>query len=74
VVATKAGSRITDGKWCADFSSAGVRKTVEESLVRLGLDAIPLLQLHGPDIVNLTDGLLDTLSRLKTEGKSFTSE
>jgi aryl-alcohol dehydrogenase-like predicted oxidoreductase len=69
VVATKAGSRITDGKRCADFSPAGIRKTVEESLVRLGLDAIPLLQLHGPEISNLTDELLDTLGRLKTEGK-----
>jgi aryl-alcohol dehydrogenase-like predicted oxidoreductase len=69
VVATKAGSRITEGKRCADFSPAGVRKTVEESLVRLGLDAIPLLQLHGPEISYLTDELLDTLSRLKSEGK-----
>jgi aryl-alcohol dehydrogenase-like predicted oxidoreductase len=69
VVATKAGSRITNGKRCADFSPSGVRQTVEESLVRLGLDALPLLQLHGPEISNLTDELLDTLSRLKTEGK-----
>jgi aryl-alcohol dehydrogenase-like predicted oxidoreductase len=70
VVATKAGSCIDEqGKRREDFSSAGVRRTVEASLVRLGLDVIPLLHLHGPDIVHLTDDLLDTLRRLKQEGK-----
>src|SRR6195952_246567 len=70
VIATKAGSYTDDqGKWHEDFSSLGVRRTVEASLTRLGLDAIPLLHLHGPEIVNLTDELLDTLVRLKEEGK-----
>ena len=70
VVATKAGS-YTDGqgKWREDFSSLGVRRTVEASLTRLGLDAIPLMHLHGPEIANLTDDLLDTLARLREEGK-----
>src|ERR1700686_1312250 len=51
VVATKAGS-YTDqrGKRRVDFSPDGGRRTVEASLVRLGLDAIPLLHLHGPEI------------------------
>jgi aryl-alcohol dehydrogenase-like predicted oxidoreductase len=69
IVATKAGSLIRGGKWHEDFSPLGVRQTVEESLVRLRLDAIPLLQLHGPAIADLTDELLDTLIRLKDEGK-----
>jgi aryl-alcohol dehydrogenase-like predicted oxidoreductase len=70
VIATKAGSRIDRwGKWREDFSASGVRQTVEASLVRLQLDAIPLLNLHGPEIVNLTDNLLETLTRLKEEGK-----
>src|SRR3982074_3737286 len=70
VVATKAGS-YTDGrgKWREDFSSSGVRRTVEASLIRLGLDTIPLLHLHGPEIANITDDLLDTLARLREEGK-----
>jgi aryl-alcohol dehydrogenase-like predicted oxidoreductase len=70
VVATKAGS-YTDGqgKWREGFSSLGVRRTVEASLTRLGLDTIPLLHLHGPEIANLTDDLLDTLARLREEGK-----
>jgi aryl-alcohol dehydrogenase-like predicted oxidoreductase len=70
VVATKAGSYTDEqGKWREDFSSLGVRRTVEASLSRLGLDAIPLLHLHGPEITNITDDLLDTLIRLKEEGK-----
>jgi 1-deoxyxylulose-5-phosphate synthase len=52
-----------------DFSADGVRRTVEASLIRLGLDTIPLLHLHGPEIANLTDDLQDTLTRLRAEGK-----
>src|SRR3954462_14278253 len=66
VIATRVGS-YTDGRgrWREDFSPSGVRRTIEASLVRLGLDAVPLLHLHGPEIANLTDDLLDTLIRLK---------
>jgi len=70
VIATKAGSYTDErGKWREDFSPSGVRRTVEASLIRLGLDAIPLLHLHGPEIANITDDLLDTLTRLREEGK-----
>jgi aryl-alcohol dehydrogenase-like predicted oxidoreductase len=70
IIATKAGTYTDErGRWREDFSAVGVRRTVEASLVRLGLDAIPLLQLHGPEIANLTDDLLDTLAGLKQEGK-----
>lgn len=70
VIATKAGSRTNPyGRRIVDFSPAGVRDTVEHSLVRLGIDAISLLQLHGPEISDLTDELLRTLENLKSEGK-----
>jgi aryl-alcohol dehydrogenase-like predicted oxidoreductase len=70
VVATKAGSYTDErGKWREDFSPLGVRRTVEASLLRLGLDALPLLHLHGPEIAQITDDLLDTLARLREEGK-----
>jgi aryl-alcohol dehydrogenase-like predicted oxidoreductase len=70
VIATKAGSYTDErGRWREDFSPPGVRRTVEASLVRLGLDAIPLLHLHGPEITNITDDLLDTLIRLREQGK-----
>jgi aryl-alcohol dehydrogenase-like predicted oxidoreductase len=70
VVATKVGTRLGSwGKTYKDWSPASVRSSVEESLRRLGLDVIPLLQLHGPQITDLTDGLLETLERLRAEGK-----
>ncbi|HXO69228.1 MAG TPA: aldo/keto reductase, partial [Bradyrhizobium sp.] len=70
IIATKAGTCTDErGRRREDFSPAGVRQTVEASLVRLGLDAIPLLQLHGPEIADLTDDLIDTLARLKEEKK-----
>src|SRR3954471_14244943 len=70
VIATKVGSYTDErGKWREDFSPVGARRTVEASLVRLGLDAIPLLHLHGPEIGNMTDDLLDALARLREEGK-----
>src|SRR4051812_16444170 len=70
VIATKAGSRTDQrGRRILDFSPAGVRDTVEHSLVRLGIDTISVLQLHGPEISDLTDELLMTLDNLKSEGK-----
>lgn len=70
VIATKVGSRIDrHGRRIEDFSPAGVRDSVEHSLVRLGIDAISLLQLHGPEISNITDELLRTLEDLSSEGK-----
>ena len=70
VVATKAGSYTDEqGRRREDFSPQGVRRTAEASLTRLGLDTIPLLHLHGPEIVDLTDDLLDAMSRLREAGK-----
>ena len=70
VISTKAGSYTDErGRRREDFSPLGVRRTVEASLGRLGLDAIPLLHLHGPEIADLSQDLLDTLTRLKQEGK-----
>lgn len=70
VVATKAGTRLgARGRAYKDWSPAVVRDSVEQSLRRLDLDTIPLLQLHGPEVANLTDDLLGTLERLKAAGK-----
>jgi aryl-alcohol dehydrogenase-like predicted oxidoreductase len=70
IIATKVGT-YTDARNTRreDFSPQGVRRTGEASLKRLGLDAIPLLQLHGPKIRHLTPELLETLQRLVEEGK-----
>jgi len=70
IVATKAGTRLgAFGKAYKDWSPASVRRSVEDSLGRLRLDAIPLLQLHGPQIEHLTDDLINALLRMKQQGK-----
>lgn len=70
VIATKAGTRFGSyGRLFKDFSPSSIRESVERSLVQLRLDTIPLLQLHGPQIHQLTDALLIELEKLRTEGK-----
>lgn len=69
IVATKAGSRNGRFRVFYDHSPNWIRQSVEGSLKRLGLDTIPLLNLHGPQPSNLTDELLSVLVRLKEEGK-----
>jgi aryl-alcohol dehydrogenase-like predicted oxidoreductase len=69
VIATKAGSRNAGNRVYYDHSPSWIRQSVEDSLIRLKLDAIPLLHLHGPQPANLTDDLLDTLARLREQGK-----
>ncbi|HKL53340.1 MAG TPA: aldo/keto reductase [Wenzhouxiangellaceae bacterium] len=70
VLATKAGTRSgRNGRIVRDFSPGGVTEQVHESLERLGLERISLLQLHGPGPADLTDDLLAALDRLRGEGK-----
>jgi 1-deoxyxylulose-5-phosphate synthase len=70
VIATKVGTQLSSsGKAYRDWSPASVRRSVEESLRRLKLDAIALLQLHGPQIADLTDDLRGALQSLRQEGK-----
>lgn len=69
VVATKAGTRVSaSGSTYRDFSAAGVRASVEQSLRNLELDAIPLLHLHVPRRHDVTDELMACVSRLRDEG------
>jgi aryl-alcohol dehydrogenase-like predicted oxidoreductase len=50
LIATKGGhQRPGDGTWTVDGSPAHLRSAVEESLKRLGVDAIGLYQYHRPD-------------------------
>lgn len=54
-----------------DYSPAGLRRSLEESLERLGLDRVQVLYLHDPDVHDL-DGALATalpaLAALRDEG------
>jgi D-threo-aldose 1-dehydrogenase len=56
-----------------DFSGARVRRSVDESLDRLGLDRLDLVYLHDPERVEFdyafgTGGPVDGLRALRTEG------
>ena len=54
-----------------DFSPAGVRRSLEESLMRLGLDRVDVLYLHDPERWGLDRALdtgLATLVDLRREG------
>lgn len=68
-IATKAG-RHPDCSF--DFSSAAIRRSVEQSLVKLGVEYIDLLQIHDVefgDIEIILSETLPTLARLREENK-----
>jgi len=56
-----------------DYSGARVRRSVEESMERLGLDHLPVVHLHDPefhpfDELTAPGGAVDALVELKREG------
>ncbi|WP_395673564.1 aldo/keto reductase [Phenylobacterium sp.] len=69
VVSTKAGSfHAGNGRIGRDHSPAAITASAERSLRNLGLDVLPVLQLHGPAIAELTDDLIAALLDLKGRG------
>lgn len=44
------------------------RKSCHQSIKNLGLEHLPLFQLHGPAVSNLNDEVFDKLLKLKKEG------
>ena len=70
VVATKAGwTRHGPGVWQHNASPAHIEKALEGSLKRLRLDRIDVYQLHVPDPASSFDASMETLARLKEQGK-----
>jgi aryl-alcohol dehydrogenase-like predicted oxidoreductase len=68
-ISSKAGTRIAgNGRLYKDFSSDWVEESCHLSIKNLGLDHLPLFQLHGPAISDLTDELLNKLLQLKRAG------
>ncbi|MEO6531270.1 MAG: aldo/keto reductase [Specibacter sp.] len=77
-VANPAGAGDTQGfevpadavrRW--DPSEAGVRRSIEESLKRTGLDRIDVAYLHDPDVYDLDAGIrqaLPALEKMRAEG------
>jgi aryl-alcohol dehydrogenase-like predicted oxidoreductase len=68
IIGTKAGTIIRNGKLVKNYSPSSITSQVEGSLKNLGLDRLPLLQLHGVPAQGL-DEVFGTLTRLKKEGK-----
>src|SRR5580692_7577530 len=70
VIATKAGwTRHGPGVWQHDASPAHLKQAIEGSLKRLRLDRIDVYQLHVPDPAVSFDASIETLARLREQGK-----
>jgi pyridoxine 4-dehydrogenase len=70
VIATKAGmTRPGPGLWGTDGSPAHLRRQAEASLRNLGLERIPLYQLHRVDPAVPFADQIGTLKELRDEGK-----
>ena len=65
VVATKAGTYHDGSRVARDFRPSAIVASVERSLRNLGLERLPLLQLHGPAVAELDGEMLDALALLK---------
>ena len=67
-ISSKAGSfPAGDGKIAKDFSPARLRRQVEETLAYLGISALDILYLHGPDERQI-DECLPLLCEMKDQG------
>jgi pyridoxine 4-dehydrogenase len=70
VIATKGGwNRPGPNQWTHDATPSHLRESLEGSLKRLRLDRIELYQLHIPDPAVSFDASVETLARLREEGK-----
>ena len=70
VVASKVGNRWRqDGSgWDWDPSKAYIKRAVQDSLRRLGIDTIDLYQLHGGTIDDPIDDTIEAFEELQAEG------
>lgn len=70
VIATKGGwQRVGPGQWIHNASPKHLEEAVEGSLKRLRLDRISVYQLHIPDPAVSFDASMETLARLREQGK-----
>ena len=63
-VCSKVGTHVADdGRVFRDWSAQAIRTSIHQSLERLGLDRLDGLHLHGPNIHELQQPLLEALAR-----------
>lgn len=69
-VATKCGEGVDDdGTWWKSCKPEKIRKQLEESLKRTGLDYFDLYQIHWPDAETPFEETFGELQKMKEEGK-----
>jgi aryl-alcohol dehydrogenase-like predicted oxidoreductase len=68
IISTKAGVNSAGLGKARDFSAESVRRSVEMSIKRMGLQRLDWMLLHGPAPHELTDELLKMLIELKFKG------
>jgi len=70
VITTKVGwVRHGPGVWQHDATPAHIEEAIEGSLKRLRIERIDVYQLHVPDPASSFDASMETLARLKEQGK-----
>jgi len=70
VIATKAGwERVGPGQWTHNASPKHLIEALEGSLRRLRLDRIDVFQLHVPDPAVSFEASIETLAKLRQQGK-----
>jgi pyridoxine 4-dehydrogenase len=70
VIATKGGwERVGPGQWVHNASPKHLEEAVEGSLKRLKLDRIDVYQLHIPDPAVSFNASMETLEKLRQQGK-----
>jgi len=68
-ISSKVGTRVgARGQLHKDFSPAGIRESVHNSLRALGLSRLPILFLHGPNPEDFNDSTYRALEDLQREG------
>lgn len=73
ILTTKVGRYLPDPMEMFDFTAERVTKSVDESLARLGVDYIDVIQVHDPEFCPYTDIIVEetlpALVKLQEQGK-----
>lgn len=69
IIATKGAHKYLEDEMVVDNSPAFLKKSVEDSLIRLRTDYIDLFYIHFPDEHTPKDEAVGALKKLKDEGK-----
>ncbi|MGI6189906.1 MAG: aldo/keto reductase [Clostridiales bacterium] len=69
IIATKCGIFKGGGRMVRDSSPESIRKEVDASLTRLGIDVIDLYQIHWPDYDTPLEDSLNEMAKLRDAGK-----